>query len=131
MSRLTRDGTAEPVSRGQIFRREQRGEGNIHFPCSADHVHDDNLILYPVDPCSYYMRDYTECRTTNGSCFSHSAYYWLPTRKNYFTLYTLVLIVANLFRGLSGEHTTHNTQQGKENKSHSHSHSHRHSLAAE
>ena len=34
MSRLTRDGTAEPVSRDQIFRRE-RGQGNIHFPCSA------------------------------------------------------------------------------------------------
>ena len=37
MSRLTRDGTAEPVSRDQILRREQRGQGNIHFPCSADH----------------------------------------------------------------------------------------------
>ena len=34
MSRLTRDGTAEPVSRDQILRREQRGQGNIHFPCS-------------------------------------------------------------------------------------------------
>ena len=33
MSRLTRDGTAETVSRDQIVRRE-RGEGNIHFPCS-------------------------------------------------------------------------------------------------
>ena len=31
MSRLTRDGTAEPVSRDQILRRE-RGQGNIHFP---------------------------------------------------------------------------------------------------
>ena len=39
MSRLTRDGTAEPVSRGQILRRE-RGQGNIHFPCSADHEQD-------------------------------------------------------------------------------------------
>ena len=28
MSRLTRDGTAEPVSRDQILRRE-RGQGNI------------------------------------------------------------------------------------------------------
>ena len=36
MSRRTRDGTAESVSRGQIFRRE-RGQGNINFPCSADH----------------------------------------------------------------------------------------------
>ena len=39
MSRLTRDGTAEPVSRDQILRRE-RGQGNVHFPCSADHVQD-------------------------------------------------------------------------------------------
>ena len=31
MSRLTRDGTAEPVSRDQILRRE-RGQGNIIFP---------------------------------------------------------------------------------------------------
>ena len=36
MSRLTRDGTAEPVSRDQILRRE-RGQENNHFPCSADH----------------------------------------------------------------------------------------------
>ena len=34
MSRLTRDGTAESVSRDQILRRE-RGQGIIHFPCSA------------------------------------------------------------------------------------------------
>ena len=31
MSRLMRDGTAEPVSRNQLFRHE-RGQGNIHFP---------------------------------------------------------------------------------------------------
>ena len=37
MGRLTRDGTAEPVSRDQILRRE-RGQGNINFPCSADHT---------------------------------------------------------------------------------------------
>ena len=47
--RLTRDGTAEPVSRDQILRRE-RGQGNIHFPCSADHVQD--WQPYPVDPYS-------------------------------------------------------------------------------
>ena len=39
MSRLTRDGTAEPVSRDQILRHE-RGQGNIHFSCLADHVQD-------------------------------------------------------------------------------------------
>ena len=56
MSRLTRDGAAEPVSRDQILRRE-RGQGNFHFPCSADHVQD--WQPYPVDPCSCYMCDHT------------------------------------------------------------------------
>ena len=56
MSRLTRDGTAEPVSRGKILRRE-RGQGNIHFPCSADHEQD--WQPYPVDPYSCYIRDHT------------------------------------------------------------------------
>ena len=49
---MTRGGTAEPVSRDQFFRRE-RGQENIHFPCSADHVHD--WQPYPIDPCSYYI----------------------------------------------------------------------------
>ena len=49
MSRLTRDGTAEPVSRDQIF-RHARGQGNIHFLCSADHEQD--WQPYPVDPYS-------------------------------------------------------------------------------
>ena len=47
MSRLARDGTAEPVSRDQILRRE-RGHGKIIFPCSADHKQD--WQPYPVDP---------------------------------------------------------------------------------
>ena len=47
MSGLTRDGTAEPVSRDQIIRRG-REQGNIHFPCSADHEQD--FQPYPVDP---------------------------------------------------------------------------------
>ena len=46
------DGTAEPVSRDQIFRRE-RGQGNINFPCSSDHEQD--WQPYPVDPYSCYM----------------------------------------------------------------------------
>ena len=54
MSRLTRDGAAEPVSRDQIIWRERR-QGNITFPCSADHVRDRQP--YPVDPYSCYMCD--------------------------------------------------------------------------
>ena len=56
MSRLTRDGTAETVSRDQILRRGQ-GQGNSHFPCSADHEQD--WQPYPVDPYSCYMCDHT------------------------------------------------------------------------
>ena len=46
MSRLTRDGTAETVSRDQIL-RHVREQGNIRFPCSADH--DEHWRPYPVD----------------------------------------------------------------------------------
>ena len=60
MSRLTRDGTAEPVSRDQILRHE-RGQGNIRFSCSADHVQDCQPYL--VDPCSCCMCDYTYIHT--------------------------------------------------------------------
>ena len=60
MRRLTRDGTAEPVSRDQIL-RHARGEGNIHFPCSADHEQD--WQPYPVDPYSA-MCDHTYIHTT-------------------------------------------------------------------
>ena len=40
MSRLVRDGTAELVLLDQINGHEKTGKGNIHFPCSADHVQD-------------------------------------------------------------------------------------------
>ena len=56
MSRLTRDETAEPVSRDQIFRRE-RGQGNIHFPCSPDQ--EQNWQPYPVDPYSAICDNHT------------------------------------------------------------------------
>ena len=59
MSRLTRDGTAEPVSRDEILRHE-RGQVNINFSCSADHVQD--WQPYPVDPYSCYMCDHTYIR---------------------------------------------------------------------
>ena len=52
MSRLTRDGTAEPVSRDQILRREW-GQGIIILPCSADHEQD--WQPYSVDPHPCYM----------------------------------------------------------------------------
>ena len=49
MNRLMRDGMAEPVSRDQIL-RHARGQGNVHFLCSADHEQD--WQPYPVDPYS-------------------------------------------------------------------------------
>ena len=58
MNRLTRDGTAEPVSRDQIL-RHARGQGNVHFPCSADHEQD--WQPYPVDPYS-----------ATGICYDHT-----------------------------------------------------------
>ena len=56
MSRLTRDGTAEPVSRDEILRRE-RGQGNINFPCSADHEQEWQPSL--VDPYFYLYDVFT------------------------------------------------------------------------
>ena len=61
MNRLTRDGTAEPVSRDQIL-RHVRGQGNINFPCSADHEQD--WQPYPVDPYSAICDDHTYIHTT-------------------------------------------------------------------
>ena len=60
MSRLMLDGTAEPVSRDQIL-RHARGQGNIHFPCSADHEQD--WQPYPVDPYSAICDDHTYINT--------------------------------------------------------------------
>ena len=62
MSRLTRAGTAKSVSRDQTLRRV-RGQGNIHFPCSADHEQD--WQPYPVDPYSCYMCDHTYIHTSH------------------------------------------------------------------
>ena len=55
MSRLTRDGTAEPASRDQILRHE-RGQGNILFPCSAEYEQD--WQPYPVDAYSVVCDDH-------------------------------------------------------------------------
>ena len=64
MSRLTRDGTAEPVSRDQI--RRVRGHGDIYFPCSADHEQD--WQPYPVDPYSTICDDHTYIHTYIHRC---------------------------------------------------------------
>ena len=61
MNRLTRDGTAEPVSRDQ-FLRHVREQGNIHSPCLADHEQDWQPY-YPVDPYSPICDDHTYIHT--------------------------------------------------------------------
>ena len=53
---MTRDGTAELVSRDQILRRE-RGQGNMYFTCSADH--EQYWQPYPVDLYSAICDDHT------------------------------------------------------------------------
>ena len=68
MSRLTRDGTAEPVSRDQIL-RHARGQGNVHFPCSADHEQD--WQPYPVDPYSAICDDHTCVMTIHTTTNTH------------------------------------------------------------
>ena len=75
MSRLTRDGTAEPASRDQIL-RHVRGQGNVHFRCLADHEQD--WQPYPVDPYSAICDDHTssqrgpEKRKKKSDKFKHS-----------------------------------------------------------
>ena len=72
MNRPMQDGTAESVSRGQILRREQ-GQGNIHFPCLADHEKD--WQPYPVDPYSPTCDDqtYKHINThASSSCITHA-----------------------------------------------------------
>ena len=64
MSRLMRNGTAEPISRDQILRRE-RGHGNSNFPCSAGQEQD--WEPYPADPYSALCDDHTYCREATGT----------------------------------------------------------------
>ena len=72
MSRLTRDGTAEPVSRDQIL-RHARGQGKVHFPCSADHEQD--WQPYPVDPYSAICDDHTYIHTYSLGIFIFIFYF--------------------------------------------------------
>ena len=91
MSRLTRDGTAEPVSRDQIL-RHARGQGNIIFPVQLTTSRIGNLtrlihtLLYVMTIHTYIhtyiyvmaihtyihtMHQYSE-DTLNSSCDSNT-----------------------------------------------------------
>ena len=69
MSRLTRDGTAELVSRDQILRHAQ-GQGNNHFPCSPDHEQD--WQPYPADPYSAICDERTVIYAIVSTCPLHT-----------------------------------------------------------
>ena len=51
-----RQDTAEPVLRDQILKRK-RGQGNIHFPRSADHEQIGNRLIYTLlyEVCDDYV----------------------------------------------------------------------------
>ena len=60
MSRLTRDGTAEPVSRDQIL-RHARGQGNIIFPVQLTTSRISNLTRL-IHTLPYVMTIHTHIR---------------------------------------------------------------------
>ena len=75
MSRLTRDGTAEPVSKNHILRREQ-GQGNIHFLCSANHeqgwIGNLTRLIITLAICDDHTYIHTHC--TNSGCGEREAH---------------------------------------------------------
>ena len=125
MSKLTRDGTAEPVSRDQII-RHARGQGNLHFPCSADHEQD--WQPYPVDPYSAIWDDHTYIHTYLGWCVlcafsSHS--FWTSssldvpagvTQDFSSTLFLRLVRSTNLTSRMNGKKPTHTIHTDHEPK---------------
>ena len=86
MSKLTRDGTAEPVSRDQIHRRE-RGQRIIHFPCSAAD-HEQDWQPCPVVRCTYkhsstytYRFSYTYIYAYYTTTVNRAQMYMSPNKK--------------------------------------------------
>ena len=63
MGRLTRDGTAEPVSRDQILRRE-RGQGIIAFPGQLTTSRNGNLTRLILTLTIYDDLTYVHTRCT-------------------------------------------------------------------
>ena len=64
MNRLTRDGTAEPVSRDQIS--GMHGDrGMFIFPVQLTTSRIIGNLTYPVDPYSCYMCDHYVCMVTH------------------------------------------------------------------
>ena len=74
LSRLTRDGTAKPVSRDQILTRE-RGQEHIDFPCSADHVQDwqPYPVMHTLAICVTIHKDTSLANYSNTVCSTRVA----------------------------------------------------------
>ena len=90
MSRLTRNGTAEPVSRDQILGRE-REQGKNTFPFSADDEQDDNLIrlILTLAIC----HDHTSVYTVYISLF----FSLLPLQADFYQINVKLLQYVQLF----------------------------------
>ena len=101
MSMLTRDGTAEPVSRDQSL-RNARGQGNIIFPCSADHEQD--WQPYPVDPYSAMCDDHTHIHSPLLTSTVLSAEYLRPSMDapvfQYAPVFPLLCYAVNTMRSI-------------------------------
>ena len=74
MGRLTRDRTAEPLSRDQIIRCE-RGQGNIHFPChqlTTSRIGNLTRLIHTFAlRDDHTLRVYTTIRITTGNTVSY------------------------------------------------------------
>ena len=109
MSRLTRDGTAEPVSREQIL-RPVRGQGNVHFPCSADHEQD--WQPYPVDPYSAICGDHTYCILKRVLTFLFQRGFTCPSF--FVTILWCTILKRKVWLGQHGMRTSHDSLGGYE-----------------
>ena len=97
---MTRDGTAEPVPRDQILRRK-RGQGDINFPCSADH--EQEWQPYPVDPYSAKCDGHTYIHTYIHSPFEKNV--TVRRARHQWTLRTHSTEILLLLRPLYASHS--------------------------
>ena len=76
MSRQTWDGTAEPISRDQILRREQ-GQKKKSFSLFSDD-HEQDRQPYPVDPYFAICNGHTFLRMRGAAILYSFSFCYLP-----------------------------------------------------
>ena len=97
MSRLTRDGTAEPVSRDQILRRA-RGQGNIIFSVQLTTSRIGNLIRF-IHSLLYVMTIHTYIHNDIYYRIHRSLFCTFPSvarkveKYRYFATYVTLILV--------------------------------------